>query len=152
VIQVPGLDFLDRLTPDPKKPNAFVLRSREGNGMEVPVNHWGIQFKTTKPTITDLKIFKRVGKITQGQKNSHRFDAEAGQRVSIVLDSRAKAEFVVLNSQGVQVIAGKQNKGQKDISETNFVIPADGIYQVVVSHPKGNPASYALSINRNQIP
>jgi hypothetical protein len=152
VIQVPKLDFLDRLIRDPKKPNAFVLISREGNGMDIPVNHWGLQFTTTEPTITDLKILKQSGKITQGQNAIHRFNAKAGQSIAIVLDSRARAEFVVLNDKGAKVIAGKRNSVEKGISATNVAIPASGAYQVVVSHPEGSPASYALSINSDQIP
>jgi hypothetical protein len=152
VVNVPKLQFLDLITPDSKKPNAFILQSREGNGMEVPVHHWGVQFKTTQPTITDLNILKQSGKIAKGQKATHRFNAKAGQPISIVLDSRAKAEFVVLNGKGVKVISGQKDKVSQGVSQASLSIPADGVYQVVISHPKGTPAGYTLSVNRNQIP
>jgi hypothetical protein len=150
VVKIPQLSFIDTIKPDRVKSNAFVIRSREGNGMEVPINHWGVVFDTTRPTVVNLNILKQTGKVRKGQKATHSFQAKAGENITVTLDSRAQAQFVLLNQAGARVATGQLvNNISPGVTGVTLTVLADDRYQVVVSGGKGDRASYALSVNRN---
>jgi hypothetical protein len=145
------VDFVNGITLDPRVPNALILASREGNGMEVPINNWGIIFKTTQPEIVNLNILRQAGRVPVGQKVSHAFQGKAGEPVTIVLDSRAQAGFIVRNSRGARVISGLRNQQMPMLATASFTLPATDTYEVIVSGGKGNQVSYMLSVNADRI-
>jgi hypothetical protein len=149
VVKIPQLSFLDTVKLDRTQPNAFVFRSREGNGMEVPINHWGVVFKTTQPEVIDRSVLKQTGKVRKGQKATHSFRAKAGQSLTINLDSRAQAQFILVNQAGARVATGQAvDNISPGVTGVTLTIPADDTYRVVISGGKGDRASYALSVNR----
>jgi hypothetical protein len=143
--------FLNSVSSDASNPNAFVFRSAEGNGLELPIHHWGVIFKTANPEIIDLNLLKRTGKLTPDQKATHRFKGKAGQSIAITLDSRAQARFTLVNSKGVRLSTGVVGTSPA-ISRASLTLPADDTYQVIITPSKAKQQSYTLSVNLDRIP
>jgi hypothetical protein len=143
--------FIDGIKSDPKVKNAYVVRVREGNGMEVPITNWGVIFQTMQPESINLNLLRQSGRLT-GNAVTHKLAGKAGKAVTIVLDSRVQAGFVLLNSKGVRVATGLRDKKIKSMAETTLTLPANDTYQLVVTAPKGKQGSYTLSVNANQLP
>jgi hypothetical protein len=144
--------FLDSVSVDANNPNAFIFRSAEGNGLEVPIRHWGAVFKTNQPEIIDLNIFVRQGKLTPSQKAQHRFKGKAGQSIAITLDSRAQARFTLVNRKGIRLSSGVVSQVSPAISRATLTLPADDTYEVIITPSKAKQQSYTLSVNLDRIP
>jgi hypothetical protein len=142
--------FITSIKPDPTVPNALMAIVTEGNGLEVPINHWGIVFKSTTPELINLNLLRTSGRFDT-KPVTHRFKGKAGKSVSFLLDSRAKAGFSILNSKGQKLATGVADSVSGAISTAAIVLPQDDTYQVVISPNKTKTGSYTLSVNLNQI-
>jgi extradiol dioxygenase family protein len=142
--------FVTSIKPDPTVPNALMTIVHEGNGLEVPVTHWGIVFKSTTPESINLNLLRESGRFDT-KPVIHRFKGKAGKSVSFHLDSRAKAGFSILSSKGEKIATGVANGSSGAIVKATLVLPKDDTYQVIISPNKTKKGSYALSVNLNQI-
>jgi hypothetical protein len=147
-------DFIEQMWPDPQRPNTFIVRLREGNGMTVPIRHISLAFQDgTTPTITNLNVLQqRVVTPTQSPRE-HRFRGKKGQSFTIDLDSRInqtmRPHMILLNSFGSTFAEGHPEPDFPGISHITVTLPIEGEYTIVVSNLSG-PGSYMLSVNANQ--
>jgi hypothetical protein len=154
-VEIAGLkDYIEAIRPDASLANGFVLKLKEGNGLNVPIRHLGLWFDNeSTPVIQPLNVLQQSVTMPQTTPVTHRFSGKKGQSFTIDLDSRSRQpmppHILVMTPQGTTLAEGIPNRITQGVVATTVTLPIDGQYTVEVSNLQGR-GSYMLSINGNQ--
>jgi hypothetical protein len=154
-VEIAGLkDYIEAIQPDASLANGFVLKLKEGNGLNVPIRHLGLWFDNeSTPVIQPLNVLQQSVTMPQTTPVTHRFSGKKGQSFTIDLDSRSRQpmppHILVMTPQGTTLAEGIPNRITTGVVATTVTLPMDGQYTVEVSNLQGR-GSYMLSINGNQ--
>lgn len=154
-VEIGGLkDYIEAIQVDASVANGFVLKLKEGNGLNVPIRHLGLWFDNqSTPVMKPLNVLQQSVKMPQTTPVTHRFSGKKGQSFTIDLDSRSRQpmppHILVMTPQGTTLAEGIPNRIATGVVATTVTLPMDGVYTVEVSNLQGR-GSYMLSINGNQ--
>jgi hypothetical protein len=155
-------NFIDKIVPDTNNKTAFIITVSEGNGLDVPVTNYGLDFKNVdRPKLTPLSILQQRGTLKDGDPSlpngslyrEHSFQGRGNQSVTIDLKSRSFNHFITLISASGDKIADiKPVRVNGRESQIIVKLPSNGTYKIIVQGlDRTSKGSYTLSINSNQL-